>query len=85
MGGTGGQGNFPRQEQAPLTSSLLPQSLPWDRVHGRHQGAGPAVAGDDPAGAQTVLVRSRPGARPSPRLTALPPRASSCAIREAAR
>lgn len=42
-----------------LTSSpLLPQSLPWDRIHGRHQGAGPTLAGDDPAGAKTILVRS---------------------------
>lgn len=42
-----------------LTSSpLLPQSLPWDRIHGCHQGAGPTLAGNDPAGAKTILVRS---------------------------
>lgn len=45
--------------QLPLTSSsLLPQSLPRDRFHSCHQGAGPALAGDDPAGAETLLVRS---------------------------
>ena len=42
-----------------LTSSpLLPQSLPWDRIHGCHEGAGSTLAGDDPAGAKTILVRS---------------------------
>lgn len=40
-----------------LTPSLLSQSLSWDCIHGCHQGAGPALAGDDPAGAETVLVR----------------------------
>ena len=40
------------------SSSLLPQSLPWDRIHVCHQGAGPTLAGDDPEGAETILVSS---------------------------
>lgn len=40
-----------------LTSCLLSQSLSWDRIHGCHQGAGPTLAGNDPAGAETILVR----------------------------
>ncbi|VCW70795.1 unnamed protein product [Gulo gulo] len=42
-------------------------SLSRDRFHGRHQGAGPAVAGDDPAGAETILHQSpqvQPPAQP---------------------
>lgn len=40
------------------SSSLLPQSPPWDRIHDCHQGAGPPLADDDPEGAETILVRS---------------------------
>lgn len=56
-----------------LTSSLLSQSLPGDRIHSCHQGAGPALANDDPAGAETILVRSQAERMVEPRLPASQP------------
>lgn len=65
-----------------LTSTLLSQLLPRNRIHSCHQGAGPTLAIDERAGAETIQVRSpSPEARWSRgRLLlspALPPRALS--------